>query len=76
MFVLCCGGRFLLNVSLRRRRMSLFSYLYTVAIPVNYTSEFRNLFVATFSLRQFIHTSIIDGYSFTRQLVLLLFSYT
>jgi len=52
--------------------MSMYTYLYTVEIPVNYTSEFRNIFEVTFSLHQFIvkYTSIIDVYRFTHKLFL------
>ena len=35
---------FLLTASLRRRRMSMYISLFTVTIPVNYSSEFRELF--------------------------------
>jgi hypothetical protein len=41
------SGRFLLTASQRRRRMSKYISLFTVAIPVNYTSEFRELLEAT-----------------------------
>jgi hypothetical protein len=37
---------FLLTASLRRRRMSVYISLFTVAVTVNYTSEFRELFEA------------------------------
>jgi hypothetical protein len=40
-------GIFLLTASLRRRRMSVHISLFTAAIPVNYTREFRELFKAT-----------------------------
>jgi len=33
--------------SLRRRRMSMYNSLFTVAIPLNYTNEFRKLLEAT-----------------------------
>jgi len=35
--------RLLITASLRWRRMSLYIFLFTVAIPVNYTGEFREL---------------------------------
>ena len=37
------SGRFFLTASLRKRRMSEYIALYTVAIPVNYPSEFREI---------------------------------
>jgi len=39
--------RFLLTAFLRRRRISVYISLFTVTIPVNYTSEFRERFEAT-----------------------------
>jgi hypothetical protein len=39
--------RFLLAASLRRRRMSIYISILTVAIPVNHTSEVREPFDAT-----------------------------
>jgi len=45
--VLSCSGRFLLPASLRRRRMSIDISLFTVKIPVNYTSESRERSEAT-----------------------------
>ena len=44
MLVLRFSGRFLLTTSLRRRRISLYISLITVAIPANYTSKFWELF--------------------------------
>jgi hypothetical protein len=41
------SGCFLLTASLRRRRKSVYISLFTVAIPVNYTSEFQELLEAT-----------------------------
>jgi len=41
--VLHFSGRFLLSASLRRRRTSVYISSLTVTIPVNYTSEFREL---------------------------------
>jgi hypothetical protein len=41
------SGRFLLTSSLGRRRMSVRISLFTLAIPVNYTSEFRGPFEVT-----------------------------
>ena len=38
------SGRFLLISSLGRRRMSVRISLFTLAIPVNYTSEYRGFF--------------------------------
>jgi hypothetical protein len=43
LLVLHFCGHFLLTASLRQRRMSMYIYLFTVVIPVNYTSEFREL---------------------------------
>ena len=40
-------GRFLLIVSPQRRKMSKYISLFTVAIPVNYTSEFPKSFEDT-----------------------------
>jgi len=40
MLVLNFWGRFLMTASLSRRRMSMYIFQLTVAIPVNYTSEF------------------------------------
>ena len=37
----------LLNTTLRLRRMSMYISLFTVAIPVNFTSKFREMFEAT-----------------------------
>jgi hypothetical protein len=45
--VLLFSGHFLLIASLRRRRMSMYFSLFTAAIPINYVSEFRELFEAT-----------------------------
>ena len=45
--ILHFSGRFILTASLRERRMSEYISLYTVAITVNYTSEFRESFEAT-----------------------------
>jgi len=39
--VLHFSGRFLLIAFLRQRRESMYNYLFTVAIPVNYTIVFR-----------------------------------
>jgi len=47
MLILHFSGRFLLITSLRRRRMSMSLSLFTVAIPVNYTTEFLELFADT-----------------------------
>jgi hypothetical protein len=47
LFVLHISGRFLLAASLRRRSMSMYISLFTVAIPVNYTSELQELFKVT-----------------------------
>jgi hypothetical protein len=41
------SGRFLLTTTFRRRRISLYIALSTVAIPANYTSKFWELFEAT-----------------------------
>ena len=49
------SGHFLLTESLRRRRMSMYIYLFTVAIPVKYANEFRELFEATMYIRQSQH---------------------
>ena len=43
LLVLHFSGRFLLTVSLRRKRMSMYISLFIVEIYVNYTSEFREL---------------------------------
>jgi len=40
-------GRFLLTASLRRRKMSLYINFASATIPVNYSSEFLELFEAT-----------------------------
>jgi hypothetical protein len=40
-------GRFLLTAFLRRRRISVYFSLFTVTIPVNYISEFRERFETT-----------------------------
>ena len=40
-------GAFLLATSLRRRKMPMYIFSRTVVITVNYTIEFRKLFVAT-----------------------------
>ena len=45
--VLQFSGRFLLTTSLRRRRISLYISLFTVAVPAKYTSKFWELFEAT-----------------------------
>ena len=47
LLVLHISGRFLLTASKRRRRRSLYFSLFTVAIPVNYASEFREFSEAT-----------------------------
>ena len=39
-------GRFLLAASLRRRKMSVYSSVFTVEIPVNYARELWELFEA------------------------------
>jgi len=44
------SGHFLLTVSVRRRRMSVYNSLFTAVIPLKYTSEFRGLFEATASV--------------------------
>jgi hypothetical protein len=41
MLVLHFGGHFLLTASLRHQRMSMYISLFTGAIPVNYTREFK-----------------------------------
>jgi len=46
LLVLDYSGRYRLTASLRRRKMSVYISSFTVAIPVNYTSEFRELFEA------------------------------
>jgi hypothetical protein len=46
MLVLRFSLRFLLTTSLRRRRISLYFSLFTVAIPAKYTSKFWELFEA------------------------------
>jgi hypothetical protein len=43
LLVLHLSGRFFLAASQRRRMMSMYVYFFTVAIPVNYTKEFREL---------------------------------
>ena len=40
-------GHFLLTASLRRRMLSMCISLFKIAIPVNYTSEFREIFETT-----------------------------
>ena len=40
MLILHFSGHFLLTTSLRKRRVLVYIYLFTVAIPVNYTNEF------------------------------------
>ena len=47
MVVLHCSRFFLLTASLSRRRMSIYVSVFPVAIPVNYTSDFREHFAAT-----------------------------
>ena len=47
MFVLHFSAGFLLTASLRRRRISVYNSLFTVTIPVNYTSDFGELFETT-----------------------------
>jgi len=44
MLVLSFGERFLLNAPPWRRRMWIYIFIFTVAIPVNCTSEVRGLF--------------------------------
>jgi len=47
MLVLHFLGRFLLSASLKRRRISLYINFPSAAIPVNYSSEFLEIFEAT-----------------------------
>jgi hypothetical protein len=62
MLGLIISGRFFLTESLRRRRMSMYIPLLTVAIPVNYTSEFREIFEAAMSNRQSQHICLVLYY--------------
>jgi hypothetical protein len=55
--------RFLLTESLRRRRISMYISLFTVAIPVNYTSEFREVL----KYYTFLHHEPLDGSSLKQQ---------
>jgi hypothetical protein len=47
LLVLHFSGRFLLAASLRRRKLSMCISLFTIAIPVNYASEFREILETT-----------------------------
>jgi len=47
LLVLHFSAHFLLTASLRHQWMSVYIYLFTAAIPVNFTSEFPKLFEAT-----------------------------
>jgi hypothetical protein len=40
------GGSFLLTASLRRRKNLMYISSFTAVIPINYTSEFREIFKA------------------------------
>ena len=51
------SGRFVLTVSLRNWKISMYTSLFTVSIPVNYTSEFREHFEVTTNLEYFLKIS-------------------
>jgi hypothetical protein len=56
-------GAFLLTASLRRRRTSMYIYLFTIAVPLNYASEFREVFEATYTKEKIV-VVIIHFYVF------------
>ena len=57
-------GRFLLTSSLGRRRVSVYISLFTLAIPINYTSEFRGRFEIYVYIYIFIYLFIyLCGFS-------------
>jgi hypothetical protein len=60
--VLYFSGRFHLTAFLRRRRISVYIYLFTVTILFNYTSVFREIFDASTQLRINTHEVLgLDG---------------
>jgi len=63
LWILHFSGCFLLTASLRRRTMSMYTSLFTVAIPVNYTSEFREPFEATMYIRKKASWYVVRNYA-------------
>ena len=62
LLVLHFTGSFLLIASLKRRKVLMYISLFTAASPLNYTSEFRELFEATAYLQDSI---LLDGAELT-----------
>ena len=52
--------RFLQTAPLKRRRMSVYVSLYTVAIPVNLTGEYREVFEANMYIFRKRNVQILD----------------
>jgi hypothetical protein len=54
--------------------MSMYISLFTVAIPINYTSEFQEIFEATMYIRQLQHICLVLYYLYVRLFYLRRFS--